>query len=193
MYHYLEEGGIFMWPIFALLLLSSAIILEKLHILFIKQKSINVAFKNTVKAKIKAKKFQELNEYLNNYNNSIAVVLKQIINEDDEITIEQCYQNEIKRLEHLSYFLGISITIAPQLGLLGTVTGMIQSFKALSNADESVVASGISQALLTTAFGLCVAIFALFFHIIFNKKIDYLNNEIYLYLNNLIKAKNEKN
>lgn len=182
-----------MWPIFILLILSSAVIFEKIHILFIKQKSINNNFKNSIKRFLKEKNFSELKRYLQNYKNSVAIVLINNIDEDDEISIEQNYQNEIKKLEHNSYFLGISITIAPQLGLLGTITGMIHSFKALANADESIVAQGISEALLTTAFGLCVGIFALFFHIIFNKRIDYLNNEIYLFLSNLIKVKNEKN
>lgn len=131
--------------------------------------------------------------------NSISNSIKKAIylyetNNLNEFELENIHFNEVKNLEKNGFILGISISICPQLGLLGTVTGMISSFAALSKvANEELVAAGISEALYTTAFGLIVAIFALIFHIVFNKKIDYLNNEIYLNLNYFNKAFNEKN
>jgi biopolymer transport protein ExbB len=63
------------------------------------------------------------------------------------------------------------ITAAPMLGILGTVTGIIQSFGALNAqhgvADPGAVADGIAQALYTTAFGLIVALITLFPYVIF--------------------------
>lgn len=72
--------------------------------------------------------------------------------------------------------LGIFAKLSTLIGLLGTVTGMIQSFnniveKGISTA--SIVASGISQALITTAAGLIIAIPATFFYEYFNEKIDH--------------------
>ena len=57
--------------------------------------------------------------------------------------------------------------VAPLLGLLGTVTGMIATFQSISlfgTGDPKLMASGISQALVTTMLGLCVAIPLLFLH-----------------------------
>ena len=73
--------------------------------------------------------------------------------------------------------LGIIASISPLLGLLGTVVGMIQVFTALmleGAGNANVLAGGISQALITTAAGLSVAIPALMFHRFFQRRIDEL-------------------
>jgi len=73
--------------------------------------------------------------------------------------------------------LGIIASISPLLGLLGTVVGMIQVFTALmleGAGNANVLAGGISQALITTAAGLSVAIPALMFHRFFMRRVDEL-------------------
>ena len=83
--------------------------------------------------------------------------------------------NELRR--YLRIFNGIS-TISPLLGLLGTVLGMIRAFNAIVVADAmgrpELLASGISQALLTTAAGLTVAIPALIGYLYFVSRVDRL-------------------
>ena len=77
--------------------------------------------------------------------------------------------------------LGTVVNAAPQLGLLGTVTGMIAAFSALTRNGTStakIVAGGISEALYTTAFGLIVAIPALVFYNYFNRQIDVIVAEM---------------
>ncbi len=73
-------------------------------------------------------------------------------------------------------FLGTVSAIAPLLGLLGSVTGMIQSFRSFSVADggSSLLPGGMEQALVTTAQGLMVAIPALFFYNLFAGTINHL-------------------
>jgi biopolymer transport protein ExbB len=82
---------------------------------------------------------------------------------------------------YLRLFNGIS-TISPLLGLLGTVLGMISAFNAIATADAmgrpELLAAGISQALLTTAAGLCVAIPALIAYLFFVGRVDRLIIEI---------------
>ena len=82
---------------------------------------------------------------------------------------------------YLRLFHGIS-TISPLLGLLGTVLGMINSFNTVASADAmgrpELLASGISQALLTTAAGLLVAIPALVAHLYFVGRVARLLMEI---------------
>ena len=78
---------------------------------------------------------------------------------------------------YLRLFNGIS-TISPLLGLLGTVVGMIRAFNMIASSDAmgrpDLLASGISQALLTTAAGLVVAIPAIVVHLYFSSRVDRL-------------------
>ena len=82
---------------------------------------------------------------------------------------------------YLRLFNGIS-TISPLLGLLGTVVGMIRAFNAIATADAmgrpELLAAGISQALLTTAAGLTVAIPAIIAYLFFASRVDRLIIEI---------------
>lgn len=78
-------------------------------------------------------------------------------------------------VERFQGTLSIIITAAPMLGILGTVTGIITSFAAIGQAEGSdprLVAGGIAQALYTTAFGLAIAVAALFPYAIFKGLAD---------------------
>lgn len=77
-------------------------------------------------------------------------------------------------IERSSAALPVIIAAAPLLGILGTVTGIIESFDLLGQAsgvaDPTAVAGGIAEALYTTAFGLTVALFAVFPHALFKAR-----------------------
>jgi len=95
--------------------------------------------------------------------------------------VEKAIQNagsiEMSFLEKNMIWLNAVITIAPMLGFTGTVAGMVNAFDAIAAADDispAVVAGGISQALLTTAFGLIVAMIIQIFQNIFVSRIDKL-------------------
>lgn len=97
------------------------------------------------------------------------------------IEVEKAIQNagsiEMSFLEKNMIWLNAVITIAPMLGFTGTVAGMVNAFDAIAAADDispAVVAGGISQALLTTAFGLIVAMIIQIFQNIFVSRIDKL-------------------
>lgn len=89
------------------------------------------------------------------------------------LTLEGATQAELPMLRRFNSVFDMIITAAPLLGLLGTVLGLIQSFAALDLAGgggtESAlqVTGGISEALVSTASGLIVALFALFFTSLF--------------------------
>lgn len=91
--------------------------------------------------------------------------------------IEEEGRQVVHELERYLNTLGTVAAISPLLGLLGTVFGMIKVFAAISSAgvgDPGVLAGGISQALITTAAGLSVAIPALIFHRYLTGKVDRL-------------------
>lgn len=84
-----------------------------------------------------------------------------------ELKLHEAILREIPRLEKWVNVIKLSAMVAPLLGLLGTVTGMILTFQALTifgAGDPKAMAGGISSALVTTALGLCVAIPAIFLH-----------------------------
>lgn len=92
-------------------------------------------------------------------------------------SIQDAATQVIHELERYLSSLGTIAAITPLLGLLGTVIGMIKVFAAIlaqGTGDASVLAGGISEALITTAAGLTVAIPSLFFHRFLTRRIDEL-------------------
>lgn len=67
------------------------------------------------------------------------------------------------------YYLNVIVTMAPLLGLLGTISGMISAFSVFNvqSAQAAAITGGVGEALIATAFGLCVAIMALAIHAFF--------------------------
>ncbi len=84
-----------------------------------------------------------------------------------ELLLDEAITREVPVLEKGLSMIKLLAAVAPLLGLLGTVTGMISTFQSISlfgTGDPKLMASGISQALVTTMLGLCVAIPLLFLH-----------------------------
>ena len=90
-------------------------------------------------------------------------------------SIQETAAQVVHELERFLSTLGTIAAITPLLGLLGTVIGMIDVFSAImvhGTGDATRLAGGISQALITTAAGLTVAIPAIFFHRFFLRRVD---------------------
>jgi biopolymer transport protein ExbB len=90
----------------------------------------------------------------------------------EEMMYEQVLETRL-RLQRYLTFIAVCAAAAPLLGLLGTVTGIINTFKLITvfgTGDARTLSSGISEALITTEFGLIVAIPALFFHAFLSRK-----------------------
>lgn len=109
-----------------------------------------------------------LSEGLRKWGRSSVEVEQAILDSGERVS------NELKR--NLRVINGVA-TVTPLLGLLGTVLGMIQAFDAISlitpDGDPKIlIAAGISEALLTTAAGLCIAIPALIAHLYFSSCVD---------------------
>lgn len=90
-------------------------------------------------------------------------------------SIEEAGRQVVHELEKFLNTLGTIASVTPLLGLLGTVVGMIKVFSAImvhGVGDPAILAGGISEALITTAAGLTVAIPSLIFHRYFERLVD---------------------
>lgn len=208
MLEYLKAGGIFMWPILLSSICGVAVLLEKIYYFLKNESDMNEKFKKNLIKLIKNGNNQEIIKFCETKKNSVAKTIKSILETFDtemDNDFDCQYLEEVARestlaqitaLEKGMWLLNIVATAAPQLGLLGTVTGMITAFKGLagmSASSSAVIAGGISEALYTTAFGLIVGIPALVAYTFFERKIDCVLMEIEkmtVYLTNDLRNKN---
>ena len=184
--HYFIAGGIFMWGILLASICGVAVILEKFWIFSTKEKEFTKEYRKQLFEALKTESREKIVEIVKPKRDSVSRIVTKTMENIDLDKIEESdreYLEEIIReavlaqtgkLEKGMWILGAVVNTAPQLGLLGTVTGMITLFSALSASAESskIVAAGISEALYTTAFGLIVAIPSLVFYNYFNIRID---------------------
>lgn len=177
----LISGGVVLWIIILLFCLAAVIIIERL--LFFKNIRVDEEKLFTrVRAAILKEHFDEALSICDTNESPLSSLMKSGIEHrqfpkhvQKEILQEKANQ-EVPALEkHLSS-LGTISHIAPLLGLLGTVTGNISSFGVLGNfgsvSDPSLLAKGISEALITTAAGLIVAIPAVIFYNYLVSRVD---------------------
>lgn len=93
---------------------------------------------------------------------------------DAELSLEVAYQTVAALLRARLNYLSMLVTLSPLLGLLGTIGGMISSFQIFNLQDGAPLAitGRVGEALIATATGLCVAIFALVVHTYFAQRLD---------------------
>lgn len=195
MFKYLINGGIFMWVILFASICGLAIILEKTYTFLTKEKKLTENEKNKLYKSLRTGNREEILRLCKDKTDSVSKSVTKIVSNMDinfaeldnshrqviEGIISESILEQTTELEKGMSLLGTVVNAAPQLGLLGTVTGMITAFSALTQNSEStarIVASGISEALYTTAFGLIVAIPALVFYNYFNRQIDIIVAEM---------------
>ncbi|MHB8905208.1 MAG: MotA/TolQ/ExbB proton channel family protein [Melioribacteraceae bacterium] len=164
------KGGLVMWPILACSIIGLAIAVEKFIV--IRKSKINVpAFSIKIRGILKKKDVASAMGYCMEEKSPIANIirrgLKKIRFGRKRVleAIEVAGKQEISKLEKGLSTLATVAGAAPMLGFLGTVTGMIAAFMKIQelqgSASPADLASGIWEALLTTAFGLFVGIPAL--------------------------------
>ncbi|MFQ5672625.1 MAG: MotA/TolQ/ExbB proton channel family protein [Nitrospinales bacterium] len=175
-----EKGGVLMYPIIFCSILMGGIAIERANSLR-RKNIINSEFLKNVQAHWDWKDIQKGLQLCKSYDNSLSRILKAGLlrfgGKVDEIerAIEGAGQHEASLLNSNLRVLGAVANITPMLGLLGTVFGMIKAFNVISQSgtgNPGLVASGISEALITTAAGMVVGIPALALYHYFRGKID---------------------
>lgn len=175
-----NEGGGFMWPVLICLIIGLAISFER--IISLNLADINTkAFLQQVKQALDDGGIRAAEEVCAKERGPVASVFQAgLLRADEGVdAVEEAVVSygsiEMSFLERGLVWLSLFISVAPMLGFLGTVIGMIRAFDAIESAGDispRLVAGGIKIALLTTAFGLIVAVILQFFYNYAVSKID---------------------
>jgi biopolymer transport protein ExbB len=181
-YELIRSGGFLMWPILLCSLAALTIIIERLWTL--KKRAVTPAdLTDQIRQLMERQDLDEAKiQWIRRSSplgrilaagllniNSHRIVMKE--------SIEEAGRHVVHDLERNLNTLGTVAAITPLLGLLGTVIGMIKVFSAITAVgvgDPSVLAGGISEALITTAAGLSVGIPSLIFHRYFRGRVNEL-------------------
>jgi biopolymer transport protein ExbB len=164
---YMHKGGWVMWVLLAFSIAALAISIERWWVLRKAKINVNEFLAKLRKALIVNKSLRDAIKICEQYRGPLASIMKAGLlkygqpKEDIEKTIETAALHEMARLEKRLVILASVANVAPLLGFFGTVSGMIKSFEALAEqglSNPGAVAAGISEALITTAMGLLVAI-----------------------------------
>ena len=194
-YHSLAQGGIVMIPLSICSILALAIIIEKFIVLR-KRKVFNPEIASVIKNIASPDDFPLALSVCNNYNGPfshlISIILKNFHQPLDDIKEDVADQarQEINFLERGLGILETVAAIAPILGLLGTVFGMIRVFGDISTqgvGDAASLSSGISEALISTAVGLSIGIPTLVFYNYFFQRANSIILELEKVSNELIR------
>lgn len=168
-----SDGGFLMYPILISLFIAVYVIAERWR--FLSNSNIDSdKIIETIESMLTSGTPQQAMEYLDQVDKPISRILKKGIKRlgksitDIEEAIHTAGKKEIYLLENKMDWLATIAGVAPLIGFLGTVTGMIDAFQQIQglegNVNPSVLAGGIWEALITTAFGLGVGIIAFGFY-----------------------------
>ncbi len=183
----LRRGGPIVWPILFIGMLALAIILERA--VSLQRKSVNSdGFMARLLGLTSEGRWKDGRRLCERYpRKALPRVLRAGLDfhdasrEDLENVLQEAILNEIPSIERFLSTLGMLAAIAPLLGLLGTVTGMINTFQAITffgTGNPRVMSGGISEALITTMLGLAVAIPIMLAHSLLSRKVEKLIGEL---------------
>jgi len=163
----MKQGGPVMWPLLAFSVVALAFAIERFFALRKARINVNEFLAKIRKALMVNRSIRDAVKICEQYQGPVASIMKAGLlkfgqpKEDVEKTIENAALFEMSRLERGLAVLATTANVAPLLGFFGTVSGMIKSFERLAEQglqNPAAVAAGISEALITTAGGLAIAI-----------------------------------
>lgn len=189
MIDYFFQGGLIMYPILFLSILALAIILERSFYLYRLARLPKLDTTTVIRA-IRSGEWDKALSLVSDKKRPVAIVLTAMVlnlsegkKKEELVEIASAVGSQaVGNIEGRIRVLPLVVQLAPLLGLLGTVTGMIQAFRVIEHIGGKVnamaLAGGIWEAMLTTAFGLSVAIPTAFCHFVLERKVDSLAGEV---------------
>ena len=174
-------GGFVMWFLLVCAVIGIGLILERLYSLFIRARLNPRTFLEKLTSTVDSQGIKAGIALCDRTPAPVAKILKSVLEKADmgkdamEEMVARSAAIELAFLDRGMPLLGGLTTVSPFLGFLGTVMGMITAFAAIAIAGEvepTVVASGISTALITTKWGLIIATPLAIIHILLSGKVD---------------------
>lgn len=187
MWTLIQKGGFIIYPLILCSLLALTVIIERAISLSRAQINRRVFMKRLAEL-IARNRIMDAVNYCEKYNVPLSRVIKAGLlkhnqtREHIQYSIEKAIREELPFLERYLGILATVVSVSPLLGLLGTVSGMIKVFLQVEASsgliNPKMLASGMWEALLTTAFGLAIAIPALVAYNFFLSRSNTLTQEI---------------
>lgn len=177
------KGGAIVWPILVVLGLAVLILLERFFF-FVTRQCNDEKLMTAVKGMIAVEDWDGCRAYLRSRRKRLipkvlltALALRDRTRPEIENALQEAILGEIPAVERFLSTLGMLAAISPLLGLLGTVTGMINTFHVITyygTGDPRMMSGGISEALVTTMLGLGVAIPIMLVHTLLSRRVETL-------------------
>ena len=162
---HIEKGGIWVFPILAFALIAFVIAAFKAFVLMRLPKLLPLL---AVQSHL-----NQTGQKMGRYQQQLIDIAKQYSGMERDDKLLDALMASKRRIEKGLSAIAVTASVAPLLGLLGTVSGMIQTFKLMTlfgSGDANAVSGGISESLVTTELGLIVAIPALIAHALMSRK-----------------------
>jgi biopolymer transport protein ExbB len=162
-----HKGGPIMWPLLLVSVVALTVVIERLVFIALEKKNRNPALVGDILTKVENGHVDEAARLGEGSKDFVVRALTYALTHREKSFSEAMLRSanwELKRFNRGLTLLDTAITLAPLLGLLGTVIGMIRSFNMLGGSElgaPAAITGGIAEALIATAFGLGIAITAL--------------------------------
>ena len=162
-----HKGGPIMWPLLLVSVVALTVVIERLVFIALEKKNRNPALVGDILTKVENGHVDEAARLGEGSKDFVVRALTYALTHREKSFSEAMLRSanwELKRFNRGLTLLDTAITLAPLLGLLGTVVGMIGSFNMLGGSElgaPAAITGGIAEALIATAFGLGIAITAL--------------------------------
>jgi len=173
-----EKGGPMMYLLLLCSLTVAAIAIDR-FMLYRRASQGARALEAEVSKSLRGRKINELAPAVEGQDNMVAYFVKTALDaraagEDVPMALDAAYGEAAMLLRARLNYLSMIVTMAPLMGLLGTISGMIESFSIfnLQAGQPMAITGGIGEALIATATGLLVAIFSLVVHTYFGQRMD---------------------
>ena len=194
--HLFNSGGFVMYPLLILSLITLAIAVERFYYFRNNRKGSKTFFHGVYHAAA-SKDWDVVRQLCSEFPSALSRIIEQgMAHDQSEAAMKSAFEDRMS-MESISFrryldYLSAIVTIAPLLGLLGTVTGMIQTFSVLDNGGgAAAITGGVGEALVATASGLCVAIIAFCFYTYFDHQLDTLVTDTERLCSTVLGAKKE--
>ncbi len=184
MFNIFVKGGPIMWPLLLTSIIALSVVIERFIFTFLEKSKRDGKTVQTILGLVEKGDLSAATNLADKSDDFIARTLSYgLQHRKDSLVSALMFQanQELKRFDRGLWILDTSITLAPFLGLLGTVTGMIHSFGLLGAQELGApiaITGGIAQALIATAFGLVIAIMALIPFNFLNARLENAKHDI---------------